>query len=128
MKYHFKWFQYSVRQITRLFLCVCYFQIVATQSDTDLHICDDPDLGPFFGSLEHPSLRLFCKVYGSKSAKVVSIEGCFAFQLWIIFSELRHRLATFAIIFYYVLTAIEKNTNEHRWLRILSFVGLQLFY
>ncbi|XP_063681509.1 interferon-induced protein 44-like [Bolinopsis microptera] len=47
-------------------------KISATQSDTDLHIYDDPDLGPFFGSSAKPTLRLFCKVYGAKSAQVYS--------------------------------------------------------
>jgi hypothetical protein len=38
--------------------------------DSDFHIYDDPDLGPFFGSSARPTLRLFCKVYGAKSAQV----------------------------------------------------------
>ncbi|KAL5253299.1 hypothetical protein ACHWQZ_G013173 [Mnemiopsis leidyi] len=47
-------------------------KITATQSDSDFHIYDDPDLGPYFGSSARPTLRLFCKVFGAKSANVYS--------------------------------------------------------
>ena len=55
------WYNYLIQMLS---------QISATQSDSDFHIYDDPDLGPFFGSSAKPTLRLFCKVYGANSAMV----------------------------------------------------------